>query len=107
MVTQAGRRKRLPSLGRDNTINRGPKFFIRKGSGVVEGDFSGAVEEHERWGGADAVDAEVLRTDRCGDVEKRGVVAVAGVADVGALGGGSGILAGSCNAVALGGRDHG
>src|SRR5882762_5633522 len=107
MVTQAGRRKRLPSLGRDDTVNRGPKFFIRKGSGVVEGDSAGAVEEHQRWSGADAVNAEVLRADGRGDVEERGVVAVARVADIGELGGGCGVLASSSDAVALGGRDHG
>src|SRR5258707_87640 len=99
MVTQAGRRMRLPSSGRDDPVDRSPKLFIRKGSGVVEGDFSGAVEEHERWGGADAVDAEVLLADGRGDVEERGVIAVAGVADVGELGGGSGVLAGSGDAV--------
>src|SRR5882672_5922490 len=107
MVTQAGGPRRLPSLGRDDTLDSSPKLFIRKGSGVVEGYLPGTIEEHERGGGADAVNAQVLLADGGGYVEQRGVVAAAGVADVGELGSRRGTLTRSGNAVALGGCDHG
>src|SRR5450432_455957 len=107
MVTQAGSRRRLSILGRDDAVDGGPKLFIRKGSGVVEGYLSGAVQKNDGRSCTDTVDAEVLLANWGGDIHQIWVIAFAGALDVGEFGGGRGWLACSGYPVTLGRRDDG